>query len=464
LRQLLGVVLSLLLVAQRSYCAPSGDLINNEDLPGLGFNISYKQWSGYLDGGEGRQLHYWYVASQQDPVNDPVVLWLNGGPGCSSVGGLLTENGPIHVTEDGTTLIENEYAWNRIANVLYLESPALVGYSYNTNDSITSEDDDTTSLQNYLALQDFFTNKFPEHADNEFYITGESYGGIYIPTLAVRIVSGDYPFNFQKFAIGNPYLHVTMNGVSNMYYLYYHGLAGVQQWNNFQSACCEGVPTIDTCDTTGNRLECALAILELVRTEGPIDEYNILNDNPDLTLDRSRMKSKELGAMKMRYRNMLLQKHNLKDSDFPMPRPVVRPESEDGYVTWMNRPDTRSALNIPDTVGEWQDCAGPDYNDIYSDMTPQMTYLLQHVPALIYNGDLDTVCNFLGDQWFAEHLNLEVTNSYGPWYIEDQIAGFAKSWVNLTAITVKGSGHLVPQDQPEEAFALFQMFLNDEEF
>jgi cathepsin A (carboxypeptidase C) len=424
-----------------------------------------------LDGGDGRQLHYWYVESQNDPVNDPVVLWLNGGPGCSSVGGLLTENGPIHVSEDGTTLIENDYAWNRIANVLYLESPALVGYSYNTED-IESEDDDTTSLQNYLALQDFFTNKFPEHADNDFYITGESYGGIYIPTLAVRIVNGSYPFNFKKFAIGNPYLNAVMNSVSNMYYLYYHGLAGVEQWENFQNACCEGVPTIDTCDPTGERLECALAILRLVETEGAIDEYNILNDNDDLTstVDRTSMKLKEFKHMKMRYRNMLLRKHNLKDSNLPhylrrsKPEPIVKPTGEDGYVTWMNRPDTRSALNIPTTVGEWQDCAGPAYNDVYDDMTPQFDYLLQHVPALIYNGDLDTVCNFLGDQWFVEHLDREITINYGPWYIGDQIGGFAKSFNNLTVITIKGSGHLVPQDQPEEAFAMFEMFLNDEDF
>lgn len=106
-----------------------------------------------------------FVESQSDPTSDPVVLWLNGGPGCSSLDGFLSENGPLHVCDlgkescnlafmkvymfgfwfkvkdDGNTLYENPYSWNKIANVIYLESPAGVGYSYDDNNNVETDDD-----------------------------------------------------------------------------------------------------------------------------------------------------------------------------------------------------------------------------------------------------------------------------------------------------------------------------------
>eukprot|EP01084_Bolivina_argentea_P106693 190871_1 len=88
---------------------PSGDLIT--DLPGVTWNINYKQYSGYLDATSSHHLHYWFQESQNDPANDPVVLWLNGGPGCSSLDGLLYEQGSIHVY-DNATLWNNPYSWN----------------------------------------------------------------------------------------------------------------------------------------------------------------------------------------------------------------------------------------------------------------------------------------------------------------------------------------------------------------
>ena len=76
------------------------DLITN--LPGLTFATNYSQYSGYLSLQNGHNLHYWFVESQNDPSTDPLVLWLNGGPGCSSLDGLLYELGPFHVYPNGT--------------------------------------------------------------------------------------------------------------------------------------------------------------------------------------------------------------------------------------------------------------------------------------------------------------------------------------------------------------------------
>ncbi|KAG7163207.1 Lysosomal protective protein-like [Homarus americanus] len=189
--------------------APDSDEII--DLPGLNHNISFRHYSGYLSGAEGKHLHYWFVESSRSPADDPVVLWMNGGPGCSSMEGLLAELGPYPVNPDGKTLKENIYAWNKMANVLFLEAPACVGYSYDTNGDCATGDDE-----------------FPEYRKNEFFITGESYAGVYVPTLTVRVLEGqqDFNINLQGYAIGNGLSSYKLNDDSIIFFGYFHGLFG----------------------------------------------------------------------------------------------------------------------------------------------------------------------------------------------------------------------------------------------
>ncbi|GMS93104.1 hypothetical protein PENTCL1PPCAC_15279, partial [Pristionchus entomophagus] len=99
-------------------------------LPGVTFEVAFKHYSGFLDASPGNHLHYWFVESQRDPKNDPLVLWLSGGPGCSGYTALLWGNGPFRANRDGTTLYENIYSWNKASNILFLEGPRGVGFSY----------------------------------------------------------------------------------------------------------------------------------------------------------------------------------------------------------------------------------------------------------------------------------------------------------------------------------------------
>ncbi|PIO77527.1 serine carboxypeptidase [Teladorsagia circumcincta] len=98
-----------------------------------------------------------FVESQNDSKKDPLIFWFNGGPGCSSMDGLLNEMGPYFVNLDGKSLRENPDSWNKMASMVYIESPVGVGYSYSTDGNITS-DDDQASLDNYEAIKLFFTN------------------------------------------------------------------------------------------------------------------------------------------------------------------------------------------------------------------------------------------------------------------------------------------------------------------
>ncbi|CAG2180533.1 unnamed protein product, partial [Oppiella nova] len=153
----------------------------------------------------------------------------------------LTEQGPLHVAQDGTHIYANPYAWNREANVLFLEAPAGVGFSYKT-DGKYATNDTQVAADNYAALQSFY-RKFPHLKPNDLYVTGESYGGVYVPTLAVHILraseaTGADAMNLKGFAVGNGYLSQQLLGNSLLYFAYNHGLYDTPVWTQLWDACC----------------------------------------------------------------------------------------------------------------------------------------------------------------------------------------------------------------------------------
>ena len=142
-------------------------------------------YSGYLNATDSgsKQLHYVFVESKNDPANDPVLIWFNGGPGCSSLLGFMQENGPLNYEDETNVISMNEQSWNQKANVLYIESPAGVGYSLAATPADMVHNDMSTSVDAIAALEQWYV-KFPNFAQNNLWISGESYGGIYVPYLA----------------------------------------------------------------------------------------------------------------------------------------------------------------------------------------------------------------------------------------------------------------------------------------
>jgi len=161
--------------------APEEELVTK-----LGDQITFKTktYSGYLDASVGKSLHYVFTESQADPAKDPLLIWFNGGPGCSSLLGFFQENGPWVVYDETGTIFDNaDNSWNRRANVMYLESPAGVGFSTAATDADWNHTDMSQSVDAFFALQKWY-EKFPEYKDHPLWISGESYGGIYVPYLS----------------------------------------------------------------------------------------------------------------------------------------------------------------------------------------------------------------------------------------------------------------------------------------
>ncbi len=185
-----------------------------DDLPGYG-RPPTPHFSGFLDASDGCdvatngpvcQLHYWLALAEKDAANSPVVLWLNGGPGSSSILGFLQEEGPLLINATGG-LMENPWGWTKYVNLMALEAPIGVGYSYCSRQKEEGKPcvntDRYTASASRAALVDFFTRKFPELAKNPFYITGESYAGVYIPTLTKEILDNSN-LNLKGIAVGDP--------------------------------------------------------------------------------------------------------------------------------------------------------------------------------------------------------------------------------------------------------------------
>jgi carboxypeptidase C (cathepsin A) len=214
-----------------------------KNLPGAEkLDFSFRQFSGYLDVTPTKHLHYWFVESSRNPDKDPVAFWTNGGPGCSGLLGFLTEQGPFRPNKD-LTLEYNPYSWNTIANMVFIEAPCGVGFSYSsdgTGDDYHT-DDKQTATDNYLLIQEFF-KRFPQYRQNDLYITSESYGGHYMPTLAKEIVDRnatgeDLPLNFKGFAVGNPQTTFYSAIPASLDTYWGHQLISRPLWETFQSVC-----------------------------------------------------------------------------------------------------------------------------------------------------------------------------------------------------------------------------------
>jgi len=140
------------------------------------------QTSGYIAANETAKYFFWLFESQGNPSEDPLIMWLSGGPGCSSQLALFAENGPCKVSSDGKSTTTNPYSWHKNANVMWVDQPSGVGFST----SIGVRGEAGVAANMYTFLQGFFT-KFPQYQNTPFYIFGESYGGHYVPAIAYHI-------------------------------------------------------------------------------------------------------------------------------------------------------------------------------------------------------------------------------------------------------------------------------------
>jgi cathepsin A (carboxypeptidase C) len=180
-------------------------------------NTNFDMYSGYVNISSAPDyLFYWLFETQDGNPDAPLVIWTNGGPGCTAMEGATTEHGPLVLFDmkescSGPTcdynsqLSTNPYAWNAHANVLYLDQPKNVGYSFGYGEQPTSS---VEAADDFVIFYNEWLNLFPEFRNRELIISGESYGGHYIPAWSNAIlnyneVNTETPIPLQGVVIGN---------------------------------------------------------------------------------------------------------------------------------------------------------------------------------------------------------------------------------------------------------------------
>ncbi|KAL0342273.1 UNVERIFIED_CONTAM: Serine carboxypeptidase-like 45 [Sesamum calycinum] len=444
----LFLVLSCLMGVESSNLLPHPDKITQ--LPGQP-PVEFQHFSGYVTVDEKKEkaLFYYFVEAEIDPLSKPLVLWLNGGPGCSSIGvGAFSENGPFR--PNGQVLLRNEYSWNREANMLYLDTPIGVGFSYSTGaSSYVTVNDEMTAKDNLVFLQRWFL-KFPQYRNSSLFITGESYAGHYVPQLAKLIIELNKKskiINLKGIALGNPLLEFTTDYNSRAEYFWSHGLISDSTYNLFTSVCNYSRYVREYYRDSLSVL-CS-RVMSLVNRESSrfVNKYDV---TLDVCIPSVLSQSKIIAPQR-----------NSERIDVCV---------EDETVSYLNRQDVQKALHARLVgVRRWDVCSNILDYDMLDLEIPTISIIgsliKEEIPVLIYSGDQDSVIPLTGSRTLvhrlAKQLGLNTTVPYRVWFEGQQVGGWTQVYGNLLSFaTIRGASHEAPFSQPERSFVLFKSFLD----
>lgn len=416
-------------------------------------HVGFQQFSGYVtvDDKKHKSLFYYLVEAEHDPASKPLVLWLNGGPGCSSLGvGAFSENGPFR--PNGEVLVRNEYSWNREANMLYLETPVGVGFSYSINSSsYIAVDDETTARDNLVFLQRWFDDKFPSYRNKDLFITGESYAGHYVPQLAklmIEINKKQKLFNLKGIAVGNPVLEFATDFNSRAEYFWSHGLISDSTFRMFTSVCNYSRYVREYYRDSVSS-SCSRVMSQVSQeTSRFVDKY-------DVTLD-------VCIPSVLSQSNVISPQQTSEKIDVCV---------EDKTVTYLNRKDVQNALHAR-LVGipRWAVCSNILDYELLNLEIPTIhvvgSLIKDGIPVLVYSGDQDSVIPLTGSRKLvrrlAKELGLRTTIPYRVWFEGKQVGGWTQVYGDILSFaTVRGASHEAPFSQPERSLMLFKSFLEN---
>jgi len=419
--------------------------------------------SGYItiDVSTGKSLFYWLVESQNSPSTDPLILWLQGGPGCSGLIGLLREHGPFYPDASGG-LTYNPLSWTKIANMLYIEAPCGVGFSYSNTTSDYTTDDNTTSLDNYNFIQKFL-DTFPQYQGRDFWVSGESYGGVYVPTLTERILGDPTTSLFQQFKgimVGNPVFNC--DSLNTLYYdtyfnlLYWHGLVSYSDYSAWKANNCRTEWASSDCQNIFNDAYNAVGVIAQPLLSKNQDQMAVLDSTNLPSLDPDNLMYDFCTG------NGTL--------DFSIQTSANCTLTLNFLTTqYLNRPDVQQALHVtrPPPVGVWAPCSNvTNYSWSGQSTIPLYEQFWVQKPGfhiLVYSGDLDILtCPFGETQLCLSELNRTVVAKWQPWFVNGATAGYVEQYDTYTYATVKGAGHEAPQFQPLIAFNMVSRFLTNQ--
>ncbi|KAL8254170.1 hypothetical protein R6Q59_032391 [Mikania micrantha] len=429
----------------------SNSIIKN--LPGFHGDLPFTLETGYVGIGEDDaiQVFYYFVESQRNPSQDPLLLYTAGGPGTSALHPLLYQIGPLSIdfknsTWTNITLEMNENSWTKVANMIFVDLPAGTGFSYSKTWEASRSSDTRLALQSYEFLQKWLL-EHPRFLNNPLYISGISYMGIVIPATTTEVYKG----NEQ----------------------------GKQPQLNIKGCICVS-PLTDKFNDFNSRLEFAhrLALIsdDIYESTKASCNGNYINNHPENTKCSDDLQRVDECTSGLNIANILDPVCDAADPD-----PTCREAAQIYLENWANYEVVQKALHVREGIIEtWhknneslhydmnkEDTVYYSY-DIFSSVDYHRQLVARNSQVLVLNGDHDMNFPYVGTEKWIKSLDLPIESPWNPWFVDKQVAGyktaFAKNGYTLTYATIKGAGHGVALYKPEEALAIVDGWLSSHNY
>eukprot|EP01116_Phalansterium_solitarium_P008793 TRINITY_DN2275_c0_g1_i1.p1 TRINITY_DN2275_c0_g1~~TRINITY_DN2275_c0_g1_i1.p1 ORF type:complete len:469 (-),score=183.36 TRINITY_DN2275_c0_g1_i1:252-1658(-) len=379
-------------------------------------------------------MFYWFFPSQDGNANAPLVVWLQGGPGGSSLFGQFSEVGPWSLTDD-LQLIPKPVTWNARYAMLFIDNPVGTGFSYTGSDAGYSNNMDDVAANLYSFLTQFFT-AYPAYAKVDFYVAGESYAGKYIPAIGYKILQENgnnptVPINLKGLSIGDGLCDPITQVTAYADFAFQTGLASEPERDHmydYQRMIIDNIKK-------GNWSEATYYFNELVNAQyypgyytnisGSVDYYDIRN--------------------------------------------TVLPSWPD-FATYVNQTSIRTALHVGDHY--FQDST-PVYNhladDLMKSVKPYIAPLLDNYKVMFYSGEFDFIVAATTTEAFIQSLDWKGMDGYrharkAIWRVnatDVDVAGYARQYSSISQVIVRGAGHILPYNQPARAYDMIQRFIEN---
>lgn len=409
-------------------------------------------YTGYIDVDEGaKHLFFYFFESRRKPDEDDVMMWINGGPGCSSSMGLLMELGPCQIdpkSPNGTAW--NPYSWNEETNIFFLDQPVGVGFSYaEFGETIETTEE---AAKNVYAFISIFFDTFKQFSGRPFHLAGESYGGRYLPVFASEIYDrnqlassqGGQTINLQSVLIGN--------GITDISTLY----SGRYEVECGRASFDKPIQTISNCV----HMKTALPRCEKMMQVDCINSFDEINCRGAVNFCDDQLSTPMWASGRNVYDMSKMCEGELCYKEITI------------IKAYLDRQSTRKLLGVetPNNFSACSDIVGANFASHMDKWASPTQYYVSNlldrgIRVLIYAGTYDWQCNWVANKLWVEKLQWSEREVYHrtpwrEWKVNGKSVGEAKQTSLLTFVTIRGAGHMVPHDKPEEALALVSRWIS----
>ena len=523
------LLLPLLLFHDATTAAIDAHLIKS--LPGLPTPLSTRMYSGYISVpfvNGTVHTHYWLVLNSAENASAPTVVWQQGGPGGSSLIGLFTENGPLTLNDYSTktsayastgvpTVFLNEDSWHTVpANMLYVEHPAPTGFSYCEPVGSCHWNDTYQSVVNYEFYVAFF-KAYPELATNQFVMSGESYAGVLVPTVASQILDQRTeankhvaPWSLEGWAIGNacpgnrvltctPYSGWIGTQVA-LDFRFGHGMISEALYAEINKECAGqwgtyAAPSKACADLLEDPVRpCKSKAGDTYQMGGGYFLYDTCGDDLMSLSDEQRVAFGEDGnGTTTTTTTHIAPPRTIKDAAH-LNELLARSARRGGAAAatcgansgeymcgqeaatqfYLNLEAVRSAIHVQtkaESGREFHFSTGLNYTFTdYSLLELYRTKLIPHYRIMQYSGDADPCVPYVGTQRWIASLNMTPVKGMGwrPWNSDGARDAYVSGYTqtlgdnNFTFTTIRDAGHMSPRYKPKETLHMMRQWIKNE--